>query len=118
MKLRTSLKVLEQRAGIFKALGHGDRLRIVEDLTDGEKCVCELVKSVGSSWSTVSRHLSVLKEAGVVTDEKRGLQVFYRLGLPCVPSFLDCLDASRKGEAVEMRRCCDKDSGRHPRRTS
>ncbi|MFM8334278.1 MAG: ArsR/SmtB family transcription factor [Opitutaceae bacterium] len=117
MKLRTQLKVLERRADIFKALGHGDRLRIVEDLTDGEKCVCELVESVGSSWSTVSRHLSVLKEAGVVTDEKRGLQVFYKLALPCVPSFMDCLDASRKGEAVEMRRCCAKDSGRQPGRT-
>ena len=117
MKHRTNLKVLERRALIFKALGHGDRLRIVEDLTDGEKCVCELVESVGSSWSTVSRHLSVLKETGVVTDEKRGLQVFYKLALPCVPSFMDCLDASRKGEVVELRRCCGKDSGRHVSRT-
>jgi len=115
MKLRTNLKVLERLADIFKALGHGDRLRIVEDLADGEKCVCELVKSVGSSWSTVSRHLSVLKDAGVVMDEKRGLQVFYKLALPCVPSFMDCLDAARKGEAVEMRRCCGQDSGRHSR---
>ena len=61
---------------------------------------------VGSSWSTVSRHLSVLKEAGVLEDEKRGLQVFYRVALPCVNSFMDCLDAARKGEAVEVRRCC------------
>lgn len=106
MKERPSLKLLGRRAEIFKALGHPHRLRIVDDLTAGELCVCDLVKSVGSSWSTVSRHLSVLKEAGVVTDEKRGLQVFYRLALPCVASFMDCLDAARKGEAVEMRRCC------------
>jgi DNA-binding transcriptional ArsR family regulator len=112
MKRRTNLKVLARRAEVFKALGHGDRLRIVEDLTAGEKCVCDLVESVGSSWSTVSRHLSVLKDVGVVTDEKRGLQVFYKLALPCVPSFMDCLDASRNGEAVEMRRCCGKGSGR------
>ena len=117
MKVRTQLKVLERRADVFKALGHGDRLRIVEDLADGERCVCELVESVGSSWSTVSRHLSVLKAAGVVTDEKRGLQVFYKLALPCVTSFMDCLDASRKGEAVEMRRCCGTNSERHAGRT-
>lgn len=106
MKQRTNLQVLRRRAEIFKALGHEDRLRILDELADGERCVCDLVKSVGSSWSTVSRHLSVLKEAEVIADDKRGLQVFYRLVLPCVPSFMDCLDASRKGEPVEMSRCC------------
>jgi ArsR family transcriptional regulator len=106
MPSRASLPRLRHRAEVFKALGHPDRLRIVDDLAAGERCVCDLVKSVGSSWSTVSRHLSVLKAAGVVADEKRGLQVFYSLALPCVPSFMDCLDDARKGEAVEMRRCC------------
>lgn len=110
MKLRTTGKVLQRRAEIFKALGHEDRVRIVDDLAHGERCVCELVESVGSSWSTVSRHLSVLKDAGVVTDEKRGLQVFYKIALPCVPSFMDCLDAACQGEAVEMRRCCGGDT--------
>lgn len=106
MKPRVSRQVLQRRAEIFKALGHEDRLRIVDDLAAGERCVCELVESVGSSWSTVSRHLSVLKAAGVLVDEKRGLQVFYRLALPCVKSFGDCLDAARDGAVVEVRRCC------------
>ncbi len=106
MSTRTSVRLLRQRAEVFKALGHPDRLRIVDDLAAGERCVCDLVDSVGSGWSTVSRHLSVLKEAGVVTDEKRGLQVFYQLALPCVPTFMTCLDAARQGEPVEMRRCC------------
>ncbi len=107
MKVQSSLRQLERRATVFKALGHADRLRILEELSDGERCVCDLVDAVGSSWSTVSRHLSVLKAAGVVADEKRGLQVFYRVALPCVTSFTNCLDAARKGEAVEVRRCCD-----------
>ena len=98
--------MLTARAEVFNALGHEDRLRIIEDLLDGERCVCDLVESVGSSWSTVSRHLSVLREAGIVADEKRGLQVFYRIALPCVPSFMTCLDAARNGERVEVRRCC------------
>ncbi len=80
-----------RRAAIFKALGHPARLRIVEELRGGERCVCELVDVSEGGWSTVSRHLSVLKAAGVVDDEKRGLQVFYRLALPCVGTFLDCL---------------------------
>ena len=110
MKLKSNARDRARRAEVFKALGHADRLRIVEELGEGERCVCELVESVGSSWSTVSRHLSVLRDAGVVSDEKRGLQVFYKLALPCVPSFMDCLDAARQGEAVEMRRCCGRES--------
>ena len=106
MKACAPTRVREFRAAIFKALSHPDRLRIVEELAGGERCVCELVNTVDSAWSTVSRHLSVLKEAGVVVDEKRGLQVFYRLALKCVPSFMECLDAARAGETVEMRRCC------------
>lgn len=106
MKTRVTLRQLVHRAEVFKALGHPDRLRILEELADGERCVCDLVESVGSSWSTVSRHLSVLKQAGVLADEKRGLQVFYRVVLPCVSSFMECLDAGRRGEPVEVRRCC------------
>ena len=97
-----------QRAAVFKALGHPSRLQIVEALGGGERCVCDLVDAVGSGWSTVSRHLAVLKAAGILEDEKRGLQVFYRLTLPCVNSFAECLDAAKDGADVEVRRCCTK----------
>jgi DNA-binding transcriptional ArsR family regulator len=96
----------KRRAETFKALGHPARLQMVDLLGDGERCVCELVEAVGLGWSSVSRHLAVLKAAGVVEDEKRGLQVFYRLSLPCVASFSACLDAARRGESVEVRSCC------------
>jgi ArsR family transcriptional regulator len=104
MKQRTNRRVLERRATVFRALGHADRLRLLEAVAGGERCVCDLVDEVGSSWSTVSRHLLVLKEAELVADEKRGLQVFYRLALPGVPSFMERLDASQKGAAVELGR--------------
>jgi len=93
------------RAIVFKALGHPARLAIVEALGGGERCVCELVEAAGLGWSAVSRHLSVLKAAGVLAYEKRGQQVYYRLALPCVKLFTDCLDAARQGVAVEVRRC-------------
>jgi ArsR family transcriptional regulator len=96
----------KKRAETFKALGHPARLHMVDILADGERCVCELVDAVGLGWSTVSRHLAVLKAAGVVEDEKRGLQVFYRLALPCVASFSACLDLARRGRKVEVRACC------------
>lgn len=103
---QTASQRRKDRAAIFKALGHPARLQIVEELAAGERCVCDLVELVGLGWSTVSRHLMVLKAAGVLEDEKRGLQVFYRLALPCVKSFTECLDSARRGEAVEVRRCC------------
>ena len=77
---------------VFKALGHPARVTIIRRLSEGEHCVCDLVAAAGLGWSTVSRHLSVLKQAGVITDEKRGLQVFYKLALPCVSRFIACLD--------------------------
>ncbi|HEY9248510.1 MAG TPA: metalloregulator ArsR/SmtB family transcription factor [Rariglobus sp.] len=105
-KSAASIKDRKRRAAVFKALGHPARLQIVEELASGERCVCELVELAGLGWSAVSRHLAVLKAAGVLEDDKRGLKVFYRLALPCVKSFTDCLDAARKGESVEVRRCC------------
>ena len=81
-----------QTSEIFKALGHPARLEFVRMLADKERCVCELVDAVDSGWSTVSRHLSVLKETGIIEDEKRGMQVFYHLKLPCVIDFINCLE--------------------------
>jgi ArsR family transcriptional regulator len=106
MPAKSTTAVVRKRAAIFKALGHPARLRIVDKLGEGEHCVCDLVAAAGLGWSTVSRHLGVLRTAGVVEDEKRGQQVFYRLALPCVASFSACLDASRRGQAVEVRPCC------------
>ncbi len=84
------------RANVFKALAHPSRLLIVEQLAKGEACVCKLTEMIGADMSTVSKHLSVLKGAGIIQDEKRGLQVYYRLKMPCVLRFFDCV-----GEVIE-----------------
>ncbi len=85
---------LANRVKVFKALAHESRLFIVEELSCGERCVCELTAMIGADMSTVSNHLSILKNAGIVTSEKRGQQVYYRLRLPCVLSFAACVDAA------------------------
>lgn len=84
---------LEKQAEIFKALGHPTRLKMVKTLSQGERCVCELQALFPDSLPTISRHLSVLKNAGIVTTEKRGLNVFYRLELTCLVPILNCLDS-------------------------
>lgn len=90
-------KSVERRdAAFFKALGHPTRLWIVRRLSDGaEHCVCEFVKAVGDKFPTISRHLSVLKDAGVVSEDKRGKQVYYRLACPCIAQMLNCLKSRR-----------------------
>jgi ArsR family transcriptional regulator len=81
------------QARILKALAHPTRLFIVDELARGERCVCELTAMVGVEMPTVSRHLRQLKTAGILTDEKRGPQVFYRLRVPCVVNFFKCVQA-------------------------
>ena len=88
----TTRNKYEARARIIKALAHPTRLFIVDMLTEEEKCVCYLTEKIGADMSTVSKHLSVMKAAGIVSDEKRGTQVFYRLSVPCVLKFFDCVE--------------------------
>lgn len=85
--------LIERRVRVLKALAHPSRLAIAQSLQQGEQCVCDLRDLVKADLSTVSKHLSVLREAGIVDMEKRGLNVFYRLRCACLLSFLDCVDS-------------------------
>lgn len=82
----------ESRAQVMKALAHPTRLFIVDELGRGERCVCDLTAMIGADVSTVSKHLTVLKHAGIVEDQRRGTQVFYSLRVPCVLRWYACVD--------------------------
>lgn len=90
------------RARVLKALAHPTRLYFVERLADGPLCVCELAKDVAVELPTISRHLALLKSAGIVSDEKQGTKVIYSLRTPCVLRFLDCLITVVKQNAREQ----------------
>ena len=85
-------KCLEDRSAVIKALGHPSRLRIAEALMKGEMCVCDLKDLVGADMSTVSKHLTLMREAGVLNCEKRGLNIYYSLACDCFADFLRCVD--------------------------
>lgn len=87
---------LDHLARLFKALSHPARLWIVESLYAGERCVHELVEGLGLDFSTVSRHLYLLKQAGMITDEKRGKNVYYKMKAECVKSLITCLENGMK----------------------
>ena len=93
----------DKRVKVLKAMAHPSRLAMLEALANGEKCVCELQKLVGSDISTVSKHLSLMKMAGLVEDRKEGLWVHYRLRVPCVLQFMHCIEAVLEGEARKAR---------------
>jgi ArsR family transcriptional regulator len=84
---------MDSRAKVMKALAHPSRLFIVDELSRGERCVCELTEMIGADVSTVSKHLAVLRDAGLVLDDRRGVQVFYRLRVPCILNFFGCVEA-------------------------
>ena len=92
----------EARAKIIKAMAHPTRLFVIDELSREEKCVCELTAMVGADMSTVSKHLAILKGAGLVVDEKRGVQVFYKLRVPCVLDFLNCVESVMKSNIQEQ----------------
>ncbi|MFC1586466.1 ArsR/SmtB family transcription factor [Fibrobacterota bacterium] len=87
---------LEAKAAVIKAIAHPTRLFIVEELAQGDKCVCEITDMLAVDTSTVSKHLSVLKNAGVLEDEKRGLMVYYHLSMPCILKFIGCIESALK----------------------
>ena len=93
--------LFERQAGIAKAVAHPLRVAVIDFLRDGEKCVCEIAEHLGSERSNVSRHLSVMVRAGVLTCRKDGLKVFYNLRTPCIAEFLSCVTRVVKQQAKD-----------------
>lgn len=99
---KVSLTRFQNQASVFKALAHPARLFMVEKIAEGEKCVCEFVTMLGLDASTVSKHLTVLRNAGVVEDEKRGNNVFFRIRMECVVGFFSCVRGALEAQAREQ----------------
>lgn len=99
----------EALAGIIKAMGHPSRLLIINELKSQDRCVSELTEMIGSDTSTVSKHLGILKNAGILSDMKRGTTVYYTLQCPCVLDFIHCVEGvieSNANRQAEILKCC------------
>lgn len=77
---------------IFKALGHPIRYKIVKFLYDGPKCVCKLNENIEFSQANLSQHLKILKEAGIVSSEKVGMNIHYRISNEKIKDIIDSVD--------------------------
>jgi ArsR family transcriptional regulator len=89
-------------AGVLKALADPARLRLlslIQAAPDGEACVCDLTAPIGLSQPTVSHHLRILTESGLLEREKRGVWAYYRLVPAAIQQVADLLTPPRKRAA-------------------
>ena len=87
------------RSKVLKALAHPVRVLIVHTLAGGDRCVCELNTLVDIDQSNISRHLAVLKRAGIVSERRDGMRVFHHLETPCILKAFECAVEVIKFEA-------------------
>ena len=85
-----STEEAKARARVLKALGHPLRLQVVEALYRQDLCLCELQPLFKVRQPTLSRHLAVLKQAGLLTERRVGPRIILHLATPCIVRAFDC----------------------------
>ncbi len=95
-------KIFEGQASILKALGQPTRLQILELLKEGERCVCEIFPAISQEQANVSKHLSILKQAGILESRKDGLRILYRIKTPEILDLLTGVSRLLKAQAREL----------------
>jgi ArsR family transcriptional regulator len=94
-------RVLELKAEILKALAQPTRLKILELLRNGEKCICEIVPAINGEQSNISRHISLMQKSNLVTTRKDGVKVMVRVSDPRVFEILDSIALLLKRQIIE-----------------
>ena len=97
---------LDHLTRLVKAMAHPSRLLIMEALMQGEQCVNDLTEMAGCDVTTLSKHLAVMKKAGLLICERRGLQVFYQIACPCFAEFFRCIDLISSSRRECLRLAC------------
>lgn len=95
----------EIRSRIIKAMAHPVRLIVIEVLKEGDRSFAVLNDMFNLDKSTVSKHLLVLKEAGIVSSRKDGADMIYRLEVPCVTDFFGCVTAVIESNVKRQQGC-------------
>lgn len=104
MDIKASRLSAKDRSVIVKAMAHPTRLLVMDVLTQGEKCVNELTNLAGCDVTTLSKHLALMKRAGLLQCEKRGVNVFYQIACPCFLEFFRCIDLIQTNQ-IHLKRC-------------
>jgi DNA-binding transcriptional ArsR family regulator len=83
--------LMEKMSRVLRAIAHPARLRIIEILRDGEKCVSRIVEEAGGSQSVISQHLNLMTDKGILARKRNGMHVYYRIANRDVLKILRCL---------------------------
>jgi DNA-binding transcriptional ArsR family regulator len=94
-------RVLELKAEILKALAQPTRLKILELLRSGERCICEIVPAINGEQSNISRHISLMQKSNLVTTRKDGVKVMVKVSDPRVFEILDSIALLLKKQIIE-----------------
>ncbi len=97
-------RVLELKAEILKTLAQPTRLKILECLRNGERCICEIVPAINGEQSNISRHISLMQKSHLVTTRKDGVRVMVRVKDEGIFEILDKVGNLLRKEAKEQQR--------------
>jgi len=97
-------RILEMKAEVLKALAQPTRLKILELLRSGERCICEIVPAINGEQSNVSRHISLMQKSHLVTTRKDGVKVMVRVRDPKIFEILDSISTVIKKQVNEQSR--------------
>jgi ArsR family transcriptional regulator len=101
MEASMNQRYFEKKAEILKAIAQPTRLKILELLKDGERCVCEIYPALKQEQPSISKHLNLMKRAGVLDSRKDGLRIIYWIKAP------EVLDILRRAESILHREVDD-----------
>lgn len=99
MFLHMNTQAFIERARIMKALSSPVRLKIVDELSRGERCMCELQPLFAMNKSTLSRHVTALRNTGIVSERRAGARSYLKLETPCILAVFDCTTKVIRAEA-------------------
>lgn len=101
-------QVIELKAEILKAMAQPTRLKILECLREGEKCICEIVPAINGEQSNISRHISVMQKSRLVTTRKDGVRVLVKVKDPKIFDVLDRVNQILQNQIKEQERLFSK----------
>lgn len=101
-------RVLELKAEILKVLAQPTRLKILELLRNGEKCICEIVPAIRGEQSNISRHISLMQKSHLVTTRKDGVKVMVKVRDPKIFEILDSVSLLLKKQIQETGKLIQK----------
>jgi len=94
-------QVIELKAEILKAMAQPTRLKILECLRKGEKCICEIVPAINGEQSNISRHISLMQKCRLVATRKDGVRVMVKVSDPNIFKILDSIGFLLKKQIIE-----------------